>query len=162
MPYLLLNNPVHTRPRSARDAGVDSMLLALLLAFTVDWAAAHGTILGINGDISGASGSRSWQTHKGLHRPLQEWDQYSLLGVGGRIDEYDSAGGEPGQTQHGEQYAGVAKDPNGKPWDIDVTCKVCSQLLATVSFITGRRRSQVPSGHHSESRRHKRVPLRLH
>merc|ERR1711865_652668 len=108
--------------------GVLSKMLAfskvlVLLAVLSERAHSHGTIIGINGQIDGSSGSRSFSTHKGLHRPLQEYDQYSLLGVGGRIDEFDSAGGEPGQTQHGPQYNGVASDPSGKSWEIATTCK---------------------------------------
>jgi len=101
---------------------VSHVSIAVLLT-TIIGVYSHGSIVGLNGDVSGATGSRSYQTFKGMHPGLSEFDWFSLLGVGGRIDEYDSAGGEPGQTQHGPQYAGLKTDPSGKSWDISAQCK---------------------------------------
>jgi len=63
----------------------------------------HGAVVSLNNE-GDATGSRNWRTHRGLVPGLSEWDPNSLLGTGGRVDEFDSACGEPGQTQHSEQY----------------------------------------------------------
>ena len=70
----------------------------------------HGAVVSLNNE-GDATGSRNWRTHRGLVPGLSEWDPNSLLGTGGRVDEFDSACGEPGQTQHSEQYRGVQPPP---------------------------------------------------
>jgi len=65
--------------------------------------AGHGAVISLNdgGDVTGA---RNWLVHTGHVDGLHEWDPYSLNGIQGRVDETSSPCGEPGQTQHGEQY----------------------------------------------------------
>ena len=50
-----------------------------LMSTTILELHGHGTVIGINGNIVGTAASRSWQTHKGLHRLLVECDRYSLV-----------------------------------------------------------------------------------
>jgi len=99
-----------------------SLLLCMAaLLPSLQLASGHGAVIGINGDITGATGSRNFATHKLLHGSLREWNPYGLSGVEGRVDQTDNACGEPGQTQHGLQYTGVGVDSEGKSWDISQT-----------------------------------------
>ena len=87
---------------------------ATIFFYILLWSAAqqlalvygHGAVIGLNdgGDVTGA---RNWLVHTGHVDGLHEWDPYSLNGKKGRVDETSSPCGEPGQTQHGEQYRGI-------------------------------------------------------
>merc|ERR1712232_1215422 len=80
----------------------------------------HGAVIALNGGTeNGRTGSRNVQTHKGLHPGFVEWDEYSMNGVAGRIDEFDVACGELGQVSRTTyQYTGVSSDPAGKSWNV--------------------------------------------
>lgn len=94
------------------------VLLVLASWVLIELASAHGGLIGINGDISGSTGSRSYATHKLMHGSLREWNPYSLNGVDGRVDQTNNACGEPGQTQHAQlQYTSIGKDIEGNSWD---------------------------------------------
>lgn len=48
-------------------------------------------------DVSGPWGSRNWQLNQ-IGTDKREYNTYGLNGIGGRVDEFDNPGGEPGDT----------------------------------------------------------------
>ena len=64
-------------------------------SYHLSYLSQHLSPLILPGDISGATGSRNFATHKMKHGSLREWDPYSMNGVGGRVDQTDKAREEP-------------------------------------------------------------------
>merc|ERR1719502_2461755 len=102
-----------------------SVLAVLSFVALITRIDAHGAVIGMNGDISGATGSRNFATHKLLHGTLREYDPYSMNGIAGRVDAQDKPCGEPGQSGHSTNYLKIKSDSVGGVWDIQggVQCK---------------------------------------